>query len=128
MFLLSDDPVLRPIMETVKALSRERFTVEFPEERESLPDSYRGMFRLDMETCISCSACERICPNKTITMVDVATERGTKIMPQIGIERCLFCALCAEVCPPKCLTLAKDYDSFTVFDKRGLIKRPEELE
>lgn len=120
--------MLKPVVETIKAFSKERFTVEFPEHRESLPDNYRGMLRLDIETCISCSACERICPNKTITMVQIITDKGAKIMPQIGIERCLFCALCEEVCPPKCLTLGKDYDQFGVYDKRDLIKRPEELE
>ena len=120
--------MIEPIIETVKAFSRKRFTVEFPEERESLPDNYRGMLRLDMETCISCAACERICPNKTITMVEVVTDKGIKKMPQIGIERCLFCALCEEVCPPKCLTLTKNYDVFVTSDKRSLMKEPEELE
>ncbi len=120
--------MIKPISKVIKALAEERFTTEFPEEKESLPDSYRGMFRLDRDTCISCSACERICPNKTITMVGIITDRGEKVMPQIGIERCLFCALCAEVCPPKCLTLGKEYEVFVAYDKRDLIKRPEELE
>lgn len=114
-------------MQSIKALGEKRSTLEFPEEKESLPDCYRGKLRLDMPTCISCSACERICPNKTITMVNTPTDRGMKLMPQVGLERCLFCALCAEVCPPKCLTLSKDY-SLEVRDKRELLKRPEELE
>ena len=119
--------LVEPLVEAAKALAEKRFTVEYPEERESMPDTYRGMLRLDMDTCISCTACEKICPNKTITMVEVKTDKGVKIMPQVGIERCLFCALCEEVCPPKCLTLSKDY-SFEAYDKRDLIKRPEELE
>ncbi|MDE1861059.1 MAG: 4Fe-4S dicluster domain-containing protein [Candidatus Micrarchaeota archaeon] len=119
--------MLGPLGKTIKASTEKGFTVEFPEQRESLPDSYRGMLKLDMETCISCSACAIICPNKTITMVNVLTERGMKVMPQIGIERCLFCALCEEVCPPKCLTLTKNYD-YEAYDKRELLKRPEDLE
>jgi formate hydrogenlyase subunit 6/NADH:ubiquinone oxidoreductase subunit I len=120
--------MINPIIEVVKALGKERFTVQYPEERESLPDSYRSMFKLDVQTCISCSACSIICPNNTITMVNILTDKGQKIMPQIGIERCLFCALCAEVCPPKCLTLTKNYEVLEAYDKRDFIKRPEELE
>ncbi len=120
--------MIEPVIETIKAIGKKRFTVEFPEEKESLPDNYRSMFKLDIETCISCSACARICPNDTITMVGIITDKGEKVMPQIGIERCLFCALCAEVCPPKCLTLTKNFEVLDVYDKRELIKRPEELE
>ncbi len=119
--------MIESLLKSIKSAGEKRTTVEYPEHRESLPDSYRGKLRLDMNTCISCSACERICPNKTITMVDVVTEKGKKKMPQIGLERCLFCGLCEEVCPPKCLTLSKDY-SYEAYDKRELLKRPEELE
>lgn len=119
--------MIGPLGKTIKTATEKKFTVEFPEERESLPDNYRGMLRLDMSTCISCRACAIICPNQTITMVDVITERGPKVMPQVGIERCLFCALCEEVCPPKCLTLTKNYD-YEAYDKRDLLKRPEDLE
>jgi NADH-quinone oxidoreductase subunit I len=119
--------MFEPVLRSLKSVADKPSTLEFPEQRQSLPDSYRGKLRLDMNTCISCSACERICPNKTITMVDVMTDKGKKVMPQIGLERCLFCALCEEVCPPKCLTLTKNYD-YEAYDKRELLKRPEELE
>ena len=109
------------------ALDKGRDVVEFPAERESLSDNERGMLRLDMPTCVSCSACKHICPNKTISMVEVITEKGKMLMPQIGIDRCLFCGLCEEVCPTKCLTLTKGYD-FEVYDRRDFVKRPEELE
>ncbi|MEM0148681.1 MAG: 4Fe-4S binding protein [Candidatus Micrarchaeaceae archaeon] len=119
--------MLDPLSKTIKNALEKRFTTEYPEKREKLPDSYRGMLRLDMHTCISCAACERICPNKTITMVDTETERGTKKMPLVNHERCLLCGLCEEVCPPHCLTLTKEYDNLVVYDRRELIKRPEEL-
>ena len=117
-----------PLSRTIKTtfLSK-KFTTEFPEQNESLPDGYRGKLRLDMDTCISCSACALICPNKTINMVKVLTDKGEKIMPEVDHARCLFCGLCEEVCPPKCLTLSKNSD-LEVFDKRDLVNRPEELE
>lgn len=120
--------ILNPLGRTAEKLLEDRFTVNFPEEREALPDNFRGVHRLDMKTCISCSACANICPNKTIVMVGVQTEdKGEKVMPQINLERCLFCALCEEVCPTKCLVLTKNTD-FEAYDRRELIKRPEDLE
>jgi len=119
--------VLEAIAKVAKSLTEERFTINFPEEREGVPDNYRGKLRLDIKTCISCSACALICPNHTIDMVEINTEKGVKKMPQVDHERCLFCGLCEEVCPPHCLVLTKDYD-FEKTDRREFIERPEELE
>ena len=117
----------KPIVKVVEEALKEPSTLEFPEQREEIVDNYRGIHKLDMKTCISCSACARICPNQTIAMVETETEHGPKIMPEINLERCLFCALCEEVCPTDCLILTKDYE-FEKFDRRDFIKRPEELE
>lgn len=118
--------IIEPIGNVAEALVKRRFTLQYPEERQRLPDSYRGKLRLDIPTCISCTACSLICPNKTIDMVEIETPKGTKKMPQVNHERCLFCGLCEEVCPPKCLTLTKNYD-YEVYDRRELVNRPEEL-
>ncbi|MCL4403427.1 MAG: 4Fe-4S binding protein [Candidatus Marsarchaeota archaeon] len=119
--------VISPLVEVAKQAFRKPTTIEFPEQQERRTDNYNGKHKLDMKTCISCGACARICPNQTITMVDTDTERGTKKMPEINWERCLFCALCEEVCPTDCLILTKQTD-YEVYDRRDLIKRPEELE
>lgn len=98
-----------------------------PEMRDSLDDIERGALLLDMDTCVSCRACEMICPSKAIDMVDVlAAAKGTVKMPQVGMDRCMLCGFCEEVCPTKCLTLTKGY-GLEVCDKRALTKRPEEL-
>jgi NADH-quinone oxidoreductase subunit I len=119
--------ILNPITKVAASLKENRFTLEYPKEKEKLPDGYRGKLRLDMSTCISCSACALICPNKTIDMVPVETDKGEKKMPQVNHERCLFCGLCEEVCPTKCLTLTKNYD-FEKTDRRDFVNSPEELE
>ena len=124
---MRDVVVIKPIAKVAKELLLKPSTLEFPEKKEQLADSYRGIHKLDMETCISCSACARICPTQTITMVDAETDRGTKKMPEINLERCLFCALCEEVCPTGCLVLTKNYD-LEAYDRRDFIKRPEQLE
>jgi NADH-quinone oxidoreductase chain I len=118
--------VIKSLAGVAKEALRSPETLEYPEEREAVADNYRGIHKLDMKTCISCAACARICPNQTINMVEVNTERGKKEMPEINFERCLFCALCEEVCPTACLVLTKDYN-FEKFDRREFINRPEDL-
>jgi len=118
---------IKPITRVLKELSTKPSTLEFPRQKERLADNYRGTHKLDIQTCISCSACAKICPTATIKMVDTETERGTKRMPEINLGRCMFCGLCEEVCPTHCLVLTKDYD-FERCDRREFIKRPEELE
>jgi NADH-quinone oxidoreductase subunit I len=118
--------VLEPLAKVARQIIKKPSTLQYPEEREALTDNYKGIHRLDMKTCISCSACALICPNKTITMVETETDKGTKKMPEINLERCLFCDLCEEVCPPKCLILTKDY-SLEAYDRRDYVRRPEEL-
>ncbi len=116
-----------PVVKVFKQTLEKPSTLEFPEQNESLSDNYRGIHKLDMKTCISCSACARICPNQTIRMVETDTDKGVKVMPEINLERCLFCALCEEVCPTDCLTLGKD-SNMESYDRRDFIKRPEDLE
>ena len=118
--------MIKPIATVAKEALKQPGTLEYPEQREAVTDNYRGVHKLDMKTCISCSACARICPNQTINMVEVDTDHGRKLMPEINLERCLFCALCEEVCPPECLILTKDYN-VERFDRREFIKRPEDL-
>ena len=117
--------MLKPLAKSLKESLSKPSTIEFPEERQALTDNYRGVHKLDMATCISCSACEKICPNKCIEMVDVETDKGAKKMPEIHLDRCLFCALCEEICPTDCLTLTKNYD-FEHYDRRSYILRPED--
>jgi hydrogenase-4 component H len=118
---------VEPIAKTVRGLTDKRATLEFPSRKDSLDDVERGALLLDMATCVSCSACEQVCPAKAIDMVDVKSGAGaSKKMPQVGMDRCMLCGFCEEVCPTKCLTLTKGYD-FEVRDKRALTKRPEEL-
>ncbi|MGC8571968.1 MAG: 4Fe-4S dicluster domain-containing protein [Candidatus Micrarchaeia archaeon] len=125
--------IIEPILKVATSTLKKPTTVEFPEHREILTDNYRCIHKLDMNTCINCGACARICPNQTITMVDAEADTAfkphgtTKQFPEINLERCLFCALCEEVCPTKCLVLTKNTE-VEAYDRREYIKRPEELD
>ncbi|RRD69671.1 MULTISPECIES: 4Fe-4S binding protein [unclassified Desulfovibrio] len=66
------------------------------EEREPFP-LYRGVFFNDVEKCIFCNSCARVCPTDAI-VVDA----------KAGIWKydpfsCVYCSACVEKCPTKCL-------------------------
>ena len=66
------------------------------EEREPFP-AYRGFFANDVEKCIFCNTCARVCPTDAIT-VD-AKAGHWNYDPFL----CVYCSLCVEKCPTKCL-------------------------
>ena len=66
--------VLKPMAKVMGQILKRPSTLEFPEQKEAEADNYRGLHKLDMKTCISCSACALICPNQTITMVETETD------------------------------------------------------
>jgi len=89
---------------------RGTFTVQYPEERLTLPQTYRNMPILlyddatGHELCTSCFQCQRICPPQVIHMTqakDPATGKAVPAVTEFVIEydACMSCGFCAEVCP-----------------------------
>jgi NADH-quinone oxidoreductase subunit I len=98
-------------------------TMEYPEQRWTLPPDYRGAPYLvrdqDGNTkCVSCQLCEFVCPPKAIRItppgpvVSNADRPNAEKMPaefEINMLRCIFCGFCQEVCPEEAIFLQKDY-------------------
>lgn len=53
--------------------------------------------RIEKEDCISCGACEPVCPVDCISV-----EEDEKRL--IDEDICIDCGACAEVCPVSCIT------------------------
>ena len=104
-------------------------TLSYPEER--LPVSALGRYQLDCEIddCIVCDKCARICPVDCIDIVPIRaaeefgkTSDGTakRIYAakfDIDMAKCCYCGLCTTVCPTECLTMTNVYD-YSVMDLR----------
>jgi len=101
-------------------------TTRFPDESNPIPDGYRGEHSYDIDKCISCGLCAKICPNRAIEMVEATEEykeRYPKKYPKIDLGKCCFCALCQDICPKDAIKLTKNF-FLSTFDKSKVIKNP----
>lgn len=102
-------------------------TVNYPYETVPVPSHGRYQLHNEIEDCIVCDKCAKICPVNCIDIVPIKspvefgkTADGTpkRIYAatfDIDMAKCCFCGLCTTVCPTECLTMTPEYD-FSVFD------------
>ena len=119
---------IRSITETNYFANREGIaTIQYPYEMQPVPDNGRYRLHNEIDDCIVCDKCAKICPVNCIDIVPVkATEEIGKTSDgtpkriyaatfDIDMGKCCFCGLCTTVCPTECLTMTKVYD-FSVTD------------
>jgi formate hydrogenlyase subunit 6/NADH:ubiquinone oxidoreductase subunit I len=104
-------------------------TLQYPHQFLPVPDTGRYRLHNEIDDCIVCDKCAKICPVNCITIEPIKaleeigrTSDGTpkRIYAarfDIDMGKCCFCGLCTTVCPTECLTMTKVYD-FSVFDIR----------
>lgn len=104
-------------------------TIQYPHVSLPVPDIGRYKLHNEIDDCIVCDKCAKICPVNCITIEPIRaieeigrTSDGTpkRIYAakfDIDMGKCCFCGLCTTVCPTECLTMTKTYD-FSVFDIR----------
>jgi formate hydrogenlyase subunit 6/NADH:ubiquinone oxidoreductase subunit I len=104
-------------------------TIQYPYEMQPVPDNGRYRLHNEIDDCIVCDKCAKICPVNCIDIVPIkATEEIGKTSDgtpkriyaatfDIDMGKCCFCGLCTTVCPTECLTMTKVYD-FSVTDIR----------
>jgi formate hydrogenlyase subunit 6/NADH:ubiquinone oxidoreductase subunit I len=102
-------------------------TLQYPHEHLPLPDVGRYQLHNEMDDCIVCDKCAKICP---VDCIEIEPIKATGIAGyasdgsairlyaakfDIDMAKCCFCGLCTTVCPTECLTMTKEYD-FSTFD------------
>ena len=104
-------------------------TIQYPHEALPIPDTGRYRLFNEIDDCIVCDKCAKICPVNCITIEPIRaveefgkTSDGTpkRIYAakfDIDMGKCCFCGLCTTVCPTECLTMTKVFD-FSVYDIR----------
>lgn len=97
-------------------------TVQFPHEQLPIPQNGRYQLHNEIDDCIVCDKCVKVCPVNCITIepIRAAEEFGKtsdgspkKIYAakfDIDMGKCCFCGLCTTVCPTECLTMTPTFD------------------
>ena len=104
-------------------------TIQYPHEMQPIPDVGRYRLHNEIDDCIVCDKCAKICP---VDCIDIEPVRATEEIGKtsdgtskriyaakfdIDMGKCCFCGLCTTVCPTECLTMTRVYD-FSVSDIR----------
>jgi len=114
---------------TGKHLGRHAITIQYPEEKWTMPERSRGIVVLlsDKETgelnCTACMLCQRACPTGAI-IIDAPRDEVTRRRTLKGfiVDNCLccFCGLCEEACNFCAIKMTPKYE-FSTTNKDDLM-------
>jgi NADH-quinone oxidoreductase subunit I len=113
---------------TGKHLGRHAVTVQYPEERDNIPERSRGIVVLlsDKETgelnCTACMLCMKACPTAAIRIEAPRDEKKKRVLKSFVVDNgiCCFCGLCEEACNFAAIKMATKYE-FSTLDKGDLV-------
>jgi NADH-quinone oxidoreductase subunit I len=111
--------ILKGMWITLRHIFRPKVTMQYPEEKWTLPDNYRGLPVLvrdqdERVKCVACFLCQYVCPPKAIHIqareIETGVEKGPEVF-DINMLRCIMCGYCEEVCPEQAIFLSKEYST-----------------
>lgn len=107
-------------------------TIEYPKQKLPIPEVGRYQLDVEMDDCIVCDLCAKICP---VDCIDIEAIKATEAIGQtsdgttkrlyaakfdIDMAKCMYCGLCTVVCPTECIVMTNQYDK-TVFELNQLV-------
>lgn len=106
-------------------------TIQYPHQKLPVPEVGRYQLDVEMDDCIVCDLCAKICP---VSCIDIEAIKATEAIGQtsdgttkrlyaakfdIDMAKCMYCGLCTIVCPTECIVMTNQYDR-TVFELKDL--------
>jgi NADH-quinone oxidoreductase subunit I len=97
------------------------FTEMYPFELPKLPPvSVQSLALIKNEDgsdrCVSCLACEKVCPSQVITIERKKNPAGKGFVLErfdIDLVNCMYCAACVESCPASAIVTIQDFEMST---------------
>ncbi len=98
------------------------FTLDYPDEKMTLPPNARYELHNEIDDCILCDKCAEICPVNCIEIESIRSPEAVRFASDgspvrfyaakfdIDMAKCCFCGLCTTVCPTECLTMSPRYE------------------
>jgi NADH-quinone oxidoreductase subunit I len=103
-------------------------TIQYPKQQLPIPEVGRYQLDVEIDDCIVCDLCAKICPVSCIDIESIKSTQGSigetsdgskKLLYaakfDIDMAKCMYCGLCTIVCPTECITMTNQYDR-TVFN------------
>jgi len=105
---------------TLRYCFAKTITVQYPDVAPTVKPRWRGFHWVELERCIACEACAKICPVDCIVLqrskprkLDKASGvavGGALLAYEIDYGKCLMCGLCTEACPTSCVHMGDGHD------------------
>lgn len=107
-------------------------TIQYPQETVAIPDNGRYRLHNEIDDCIVCDKCVKVCP---VDCIDIEPIRAIEEVGRasdgspirlyaakfdIDMAKCCYCGLCTTVCPTECLTMTKTFD-YSELDVRDMV-------
>jgi NADH-quinone oxidoreductase subunit I len=97
-------------------------TIQYPHQKLPVPEIGRYQLDVEMDDCIVCDLCAKICPVDCIEIESIksteaigktsdgTTKRLYAAKFDIDMAKCMYCGLCTVVCPTECIIMTDTYD------------------
>jgi NADH-quinone oxidoreductase subunit I len=124
----------RGLRVTGRYLFKEKFTVQYPEEKIPKSPRFRGLHALRRypngeERCIACKLCEATCPACCIFIeAEPQGEDGMRRTTRYDIDLfvCIYCGYCEEACPVDAIVLTR-FSEFCFESREGTMIHKQQL-
>ncbi len=103
------------------------YTIKYPYEKCIINNNGRYNININMNDCIVCKLCLKICPTNCIN-IDTVKSKNNSLYTSNGLKKnllaknfiidmnkCMYCGMCLDICPTSCITMDNSYDK-NIFD------------